>query len=118
LLLSPSKNTVDKKEKSDEIVKQQVEFYTLLLFECELIRARTTEGRVQAMAAGVRMGRRPKLTPTQRQHAKELREAGKSLQEIGDVLGVSHMTVWRVTDHQLTPAGMSHPTTTPTVRNG
>jgi DNA invertase Pin-like site-specific DNA recombinase len=73
-------------------------------FERELIRARTNEGRARAMAAGVRMGRRPKLTPTQRQHAKELREAGKSLQEIGDVLGVSHMTVWRVTDHQLTPA--------------
>jgi DNA-binding CsgD family transcriptional regulator len=27
-----------------------------------------------------------------------MREAGKSLQEIGDVLGLSHMTVWRSTD--------------------
>jgi DNA invertase Pin-like site-specific DNA recombinase len=67
-------------------------------FERELIRARTTEGRVRAVAAGVRMGRRPSLSPTQRQHAIELRDAGKSLQEIGDVLGVSHMTVWRITD--------------------
>jgi DNA invertase Pin-like site-specific DNA recombinase len=67
-------------------------------FERELIRARTTEGRVRAVAAGVRMGRRPKLSPPQRQHAMELREAGKSLQEIGDVLGVSHMTIWRHTD--------------------
>jgi DNA invertase Pin-like site-specific DNA recombinase len=67
-------------------------------FERELIRARTTEGRVRAVAAGVRMGRRPSLSPTQRAHAREMRGAGKSLQEIGDVLGVSHMTVWRVTD--------------------
>jgi DNA invertase Pin-like site-specific DNA recombinase len=64
-------------------------------FERELIRARTSEGRVRAVAAGVRMGRRPSLSPTQRQHAVEMRQAGKSLQQIGDVLGVSHMTVWR-----------------------
>jgi putative DNA-invertase from lambdoid prophage Rac len=50
------------------------------------------------VAADVRMGRRPKLTPTQRAHAIEMRGAGKSLQEIGDVLGVSHMTIWRHTD--------------------
>jgi len=67
-------------------------------FERELIRARTTEGRVRAVAAGVRMGRRLKLSPTQRAHAIEMRRAGRSLQEIGDVLGVSHMTVWRHTD--------------------
>jgi DNA invertase Pin-like site-specific DNA recombinase len=68
-------------------------------FERDLIRARTTEGRVRAVAAGVRMGRRPKLTPTERRHAVEMRRAGRSLQQIGDVLGVSHMTVWRITDH-------------------
>jgi DNA invertase Pin-like site-specific DNA recombinase len=67
-------------------------------FERDLIRARTTEGRVRAVAADVRRGRRPKLSPTQRAHAREMRKAGKSLQEIGDVLGVSHMTVWRLTD--------------------
>jgi DNA-binding CsgD family transcriptional regulator len=41
----------------------------------------------------VRMGRLPKLSPTRRAHAMEMRRAGKSLQEIDDVLGVSHMTV-------------------------
>jgi DNA invertase Pin-like site-specific DNA recombinase len=50
------------------------------------------------LAGGGRHGRRPSLSPTQRAHAREMREAGKSLQEIGDVLGVSHMTVWRITD--------------------
>jgi DNA invertase Pin-like site-specific DNA recombinase len=51
-------------------------------FERELIWAHTTEGRVRAVAAGVRMGRRPSLSPTRRAHAREMREAGKSLQEI------------------------------------
>jgi hypothetical protein len=50
------------------------------------LRARTTEGRIRAVTAGVRMG----LSPTQRAHALAMREAGKSLQAIGDVLGVSH----------------------------
>jgi DNA invertase Pin-like site-specific DNA recombinase len=69
-------------------------------FERELIRARTSEGRVRAVAAGVRMGRKPSLSHTQRHHAMEMRSAGKSLQQIGDVLGVSHMTVWRITDRE------------------
>jgi hypothetical protein len=30
--------------------------------------------------------------------AMEMRHADKSLQEFGDVLGVSHMIVWRLTD--------------------
>ena len=34
-------------------------------FERELIRARTSEGRARAVAAGVKMGRKPKLTPHQ-----------------------------------------------------
>jgi hypothetical protein len=34
----------------------------------------------------------------QRAHAIEMRSAGKSLQEIGDVPGVSRMTIWRHTD--------------------
>jgi DNA invertase Pin-like site-specific DNA recombinase len=69
-------------------------------FERELIRARTSEGRVRAVAAGVRMGRKPSLSHTQRHHAIEMRQSGKSLQQIGDVLGVSHMTVWRITDRR------------------
>src|SRR5919108_3490793 len=38
-------------------------------FERELIRARTSEGRVRAKARGVHLGRRPKLTPYQKQEA-------------------------------------------------
>jgi len=36
-------------------------------FERELIKARTAEGRARARAQGVRFGRKPKLTPHQRQ---------------------------------------------------
>jgi DNA invertase Pin-like site-specific DNA recombinase len=53
-------------------------FRGLAEFERELIRARTTEGRIRAVVACVRMGRKPSLSPPQRQHAVEMREAGKS----------------------------------------
>jgi hypothetical protein len=36
-------------------------------------------GRVRAVAAGVRMGPRPSLSPIQRAHAREMRDARKSL---------------------------------------
>ena len=36
-------------------------------FERDLIRARTGEGRARAVANGVKLGRKPKLTPHQRQ---------------------------------------------------
>jgi DNA invertase Pin-like site-specific DNA recombinase len=38
-------------------------------FERELIKARTSEGRARAKARGVRLGRKPKLTPYQRRKA-------------------------------------------------
>jgi DNA invertase Pin-like site-specific DNA recombinase len=38
-------------------------------FERELIRARTGEGRARAKANGVRLGRKPTLTPHQKQEA-------------------------------------------------
>ena len=39
-------------------------------FERELIRARTGEGRARAVANGVKMGRKPKLTPHQKKEAR------------------------------------------------
>ena len=38
-------------------------------FERDLIRARTGEGRERAKARGVKMGRKPKLTPHQKREA-------------------------------------------------
>jgi DNA invertase Pin-like site-specific DNA recombinase len=44
-------------------------FGGLAEFERELIRARTSEGRARAVANGVRLGRKPTLTPHQRREA-------------------------------------------------
>ena len=65
-------------------------------FERELIRSRTSEGRERAKAKGVVMGRKPKLTPHQRQEAIARREAGESLVDIGRSYNVSHSTISRL----------------------
>jgi DNA invertase Pin-like site-specific DNA recombinase len=65
-------------------------------FERELIRSRTTEGRQRAKARGVVMGRKPKLTPHQRQEAIARREAGEALVGIARSYNVSHSTISRL----------------------
>src|SRR5271167_4197984 len=63
-------------------------------FERELIRARTGEGRARAKARGVKLGRRPKLTPHQKREALERRERGEeSHAEIGRSYDVSGWTI-------------------------
>ena len=53
-------------------------------FERELILARTGEGRARAKARGVKMGRKPKLTPHQRQEAlKRLLAGEETTRDIG-----------------------------------
>jgi hypothetical protein len=46
-------------------------------FERDLIRARTSEGRARAVANGVRLGRKPTLTPHRRREAIKRVNAGK-----------------------------------------
>jgi DNA invertase Pin-like site-specific DNA recombinase len=65
-------------------------------FERELIRARTGEGRSRARARGVRLGRRPKLTPHQQREALERRAKGEPLTEIARSYNVSHSTISRL----------------------
>jgi DNA invertase Pin-like site-specific DNA recombinase len=65
-------------------------------FERELIRARTTDGRERAKARGVRMGRKPKLTPHQRREALDRRAAGEPLVDIARSYAVSHSTISRL----------------------
>jgi DNA invertase Pin-like site-specific DNA recombinase len=65
-------------------------------FERELIRVRTGEGRQRAMARGVVMGRRPKLTVHQRREAIARRDAGEVLTDIGRSFNVSHSTISRL----------------------
>jgi DNA invertase Pin-like site-specific DNA recombinase len=65
-------------------------------FERELIRTRTGEGRQRAMAKGVIMGRRPKLTVHQRREAIARRESGEVLTDIARSFNVSHSTISRL----------------------
>ena len=65
-------------------------------FERELIEARTGEGRARAKAAGVHMGRPPKLTPHQRREAIARRDAGEALTDIARSYDVSHSTISRL----------------------
>lgn len=66
-------------------------------FERELIRSRTGEGRARAKARGVKLGRRFKLTPHQRDEAIRRRDVGEeSMTEIARSYNVSHSTISRL----------------------
>jgi DNA invertase Pin-like site-specific DNA recombinase len=65
-------------------------------FERELIRARTGEGRARAVARGVKMGRKPKLTQHQQREAIRRREKGEPMREIARSYNVSHSTISRL----------------------
>ena len=66
-------------------------------FERDLIRARTGEGRVRAVARGVKMGRPPKLTPHQQKEAIKRRDQGEeTLADIGRSYNVSAATISRL----------------------
>jgi DNA invertase Pin-like site-specific DNA recombinase len=66
-------------------------------FERELIHARTGDGISRAKAAGVHMGRPPKLTKHQRQEVLARLDRGEeTLTEIARSYAVSHMTISRI----------------------
>jgi len=65
-------------------------------FERDLIRARTGEGRERAKARGVKMGRKPKLTPHQQTEAIKRREAGEPIREIARSYNVHNSTISRL----------------------
>ncbi len=66
-------------------------------FERELIRVRTGEGCARVAASGVKLGRKPKLTPHQQREAIRGREKGEPMREIGRSYNVSHSTISRLT---------------------
>jgi DNA invertase Pin-like site-specific DNA recombinase len=65
-------------------------------FERELIRERTGEGRKRAMAAGVKFGRKPKLSPYQREEAIKRRGAGETLVSIAKSYAVDISMISRL----------------------
>jgi DNA invertase Pin-like site-specific DNA recombinase len=71
-------------------------------FERELIRERTGAGRERAMAAGIRFGRKPKLSDYQRAEAVKRRAAGETLADIAKSYGVSLTMISRLPYHDTT----------------
>jgi len=66
-------------------------------FERTLILSRCNEGRVRAMAKGIRFGRKPKLTPHQIAEAKARRDRGEETQtDIARSYNVSQSTINRL----------------------
>jgi DNA invertase Pin-like site-specific DNA recombinase len=65
-------------------------------FERELIRERTGEGRRRAMGAGVKFGRKPKLSDFQRQEAIKRRAAGERLADIAKSYAVDISMISRL----------------------
>ena len=65
-------------------------------FERELIRARTGDGRKLAIARGVKMGRKPKMTPHQQKEALRRRDTGEPPRDITRSYSVSHSTISRL----------------------
>jgi DNA invertase Pin-like site-specific DNA recombinase len=65
-------------------------------FERELIRERTGEGRKRAMAAGVKFGRKRKLSEYQRAEAVKRRAVGETLTSIAKSYGVAISMIARL----------------------
>ena len=66
-------------------------------FERELIKERPGDGRKRAQAAGVKFGRKPKLSEYQRQEAIKRRAAGETLAEIAKSYAVDVSMISRLT---------------------
>jgi len=65
-------------------------------FERDLIKVRTSEGRERAKSNGVKMGRKPTLTPHQQREAIQRREAGEPIPDIARSYNVSRWTIARL----------------------
>ena len=65
-------------------------------FERDLIRERTGEGRKRAMAAGIKFGRKRKLSDYQRTEAVKRRAAGETLAAIAKSYGVHLSMIGRL----------------------
>ena len=62
----------------------------------DLIRARMGEGRTRAAARGVKMGRKPKLTPHQKREALRRKHEGEPVREIARSYNVHNSTISRL----------------------
>ena len=70
-------------------------FGALAEFERALLVERTRAGIKAAKRRGVRLGRKPALSPEQVKHARKLVEAGDSPADVARLLGVARSTLYR-----------------------
>ena len=63
--------------------------------ERSLITERTRAGVKAAQKRGVRFGRRPKLSPPQVAHARQLIDSGQRVQDVASLLSVGRVTLYR-----------------------
>jgi DNA invertase Pin-like site-specific DNA recombinase len=68
----------------------------LAQFERDLIQARTGEGLDRAKARGVKMGRKPKLTPHRQREAIKRRDNGEPIRDIARSYNVHNSTISRL----------------------
>ncbi len=64
-------------------------------FERSLMQERAQAGRAAAVARGVKLGRKPNLSPPQVAHARKLLEQGERPGDVARLLKVSRRTVER-----------------------
>jgi DNA invertase Pin-like site-specific DNA recombinase len=69
-------------------------------FERELIRNRTSEGRQRALARGVRFGRPPKLSASDRLRAVSRVASGENPRHVAASYNVSYTTIWRLRERR------------------
>jgi DNA invertase Pin-like site-specific DNA recombinase len=63
--------------------------------EKSLISERTRAGVKDAQRRGVKFGRKPKLTPQQKAHARKLIDAGERREDVAALLNVDRTTLYR-----------------------
>ena len=69
-------------------------------FERELIKMRTTDGRIRARAAGKNFGRKPKLTTFQEIEIVRRRADGETVKDLARSYGVSHPSILRALERR------------------
>jgi DNA invertase Pin-like site-specific DNA recombinase len=80
---------------------QNIEPRAIAEFERQLINERAAEGRAQAMADGVRFGRKPRLTEEQIAAVRKERETWTgSAAALAQKHGISRATLYRMTEDQ------------------
>jgi DNA invertase Pin-like site-specific DNA recombinase len=64
-------------------------------FERAILHERTSAGLKAAKARGVKLGRKPSITPAQAKHARQLIESGENPRSVARTFGIGRTTLYR-----------------------